>query len=68
MCRGPQLFQKSRRHFKIIGTRKVQQNSFHDEDSSKLSAKVQNLVTTLVTWNTYICRATYCPIIKNTDL
>ena len=45
MCRGPQIFQKSRRHFKIIDVRKVQENSICTEDPQILGAKVQNLVT-----------------------
>ena len=47
--RGPQIFQKSRGYFKILGTRRVTCSKFHTDDPQILGITIQNLVTHM-TW------------------
>jgi hypothetical protein len=43
--RGPQVFQKSRSYFKIIGTGRVTYSKFHTDGPQILGITIQNLVT-----------------------
>ena len=58
-ARDAQIFQKSRSHFKILGTRQVTRSKFHTEDPQMLAPTIQNLVTT-VTWCQRFCNVMLC--------
>jgi hypothetical protein len=46
---GTQIFQKSRGHLKILGTRRATWSKFHTKDPQTIDATVQNLVAQ-ATW------------------
>jgi hypothetical protein len=54
LCRGQQIFQKSRRHLKILGAKSKIWSKFQNQDPKMLRTAVQNVATWRNWWPAYV--------------